>query len=723
MCKDTCNDSGRGQKGICDDGSDDNGLDPNVIDRSRVKCDLGTDCSDCGIRLFCISCPSQCYTQALTRDDPDGSCFEHMYSSDICWPQCNTAECGHKSCTTEAAVQVCREEEDRLQNDYASSPVELPEVHIFKGDSETANFFGQFKIKTNTERGSGVLVSFNLDYKLEWNDTRLATSPCRLVVDTMLSSIGSSDSKYTDTYWRPTLEVSTPIESPTVDNMVVSTFSHIFDATYSRSTLALRRSIQQPMDLDYTFFPFDYHILPLNIEIPSTQLTGCDELIENLRQVELLPESERGVHKLLPTSGTWLFYECGTAGGGCTQAQMEKDIFVDRALQGSGNTTAGTNICPIRIKIKRSNMIFIIKQLLPLMIIAEAPLIALWLNPNIPGLVGARCSLSILAMVLVLLSANKDLGLGKLQGIIWTDEFALVQFGIILIALFETIFVHAQMRLGRTVLANAVDSVFRKLLPFAVYPFVVAGWVLKGNQMYTLSILVTTSGTLGFAFLGALFTFKRYVETGRRRNRAVDALVKLDIINDDEEKAAIVMQEAFECFDVDDSKKLERKEVRLILNKMYPRMTRKQQLSAMREIQDEEIPFEGFADAVEAWHNIAVRPPEPEKKPPTIFDRLSIGSRRSKVGTGAGAAGWEKAQKAQLMTKYWAASASDSRAKAAATGKTTTSFQKAMLQDKKKDKAGVGFAASIKKTSQTKKPKMDEGAMAYNPDTDDGGGF
>ena len=48
---------------------------------------------------------------------------------------------------------------------------------------------GEFRISVDKVKGSGVQIEFTLAYNLTWNDTRLATSPCRRVFDTMLSAI------------------------------------------------------------------------------------------------------------------------------------------------------------------------------------------------------------------------------------------------------------------------------------------------------------------------------------------------------------------------------------------------------------------------------------------------------------------------------------------------------------------------------------------------------
>ena len=194
--------------------------------------------------------------------------------------------------------------------------------------------------------------------------------------------------------------------------------------------------------------------------------------------------------------------------------------------------------------------VFIIKELVPIMVIAYAPLLALWLNPSQAPLLAARCSVHIFAMVLtptsphkvhssptpctlfarravltprvcacvrqvlVVLKATADNGLGKLTYLIWADKFAIVQFGIILTGLIESIVVHVMLRLDRTVrrdplvwfcivyicrclpaapstrawasrqvLGYSFDAVFRVLLPVGIYPFVCMGMIMVATEV------------------------------------------------------------------------------------------------------------------------------------------------------------------------------------------------------------------------------------------------
>ena len=438
----------------------------------------------------------------------------------------------------------------------------------------------------------------------------------------MLSSKGAVESQHKDMYWRPYLGIKADDEPARRQELVASEYA----LNGSTATLKIREAVTIPQGFDYQFFPFDRHSIRIDLQVPSVNLFGCQLLIDRLRTLETTAEGA----KLLPESGTWLWQSCGTAGGGCAADQIAADILIDpEQANGDEAVLAANGMCPVILNVQRSNIVFIVKQLIPLVIIAEAPLFAMWLNPTIPPLVGSRITISIIAMLLVMSKSAQDLGLGILTGIIWTDEFALVQFFMILSGLFETIFVVTLIRLDKTVLALEIDGVFRKLLPFALYPCLVLGWVFKGLNNTALFFIATVGGMLFFTTLGILYTYRNFQKTKATRARVISDLRNLKLgekegaADLDDESTTLVMQRAFNTFDLDKSKKLEKREVRLILDAMYPNLTRKQAHKAMSAVKEDEIPFEDFAMAVETWNDIKHEPAPPRQRV-TLMERLGF---------------------------------------------------------------------------------------------------
>jgi len=634
LCQNTCNVRFPQSQGICEDGANSNGIIYLANGRrSPARCELGSDCDDCGLRSHCTSCPSECSNIARTSASLSVSCLEFMYlDATTCWPQCNTAECGHRYCTTEAAVSACMEKESALGSDYISMP---RIARVGTAPLVTGSFaLGEFRISVDKVKGSGVQIEFTLAYNLTWNDTRLETSPCRRVLDTMLSSVASTESKHANLYWRPKLALGTTETEPARERKLL-------DSLYSQSgavaRLRIREAVTLAQDFNYRNFPFDRQTISIDLRLPTVQLSGCDDLVEQLRYKETL--SLQDSNRILPQSATWLWDSCGTAGGGCRAADIEKDIFLDPALRQSRES-----VCPVVLKIRRNNDLFIIKQLIPSIVISEAPLLSLYMDATVPPLVGARASLHIIALLLVVTRANNDLGLGTLSSLIWTDEFALVQFFVILAGLVETIVVHALIRFGCKVLAVSVDGVFRILLPFVLFPCLVVGFILKGLEQEAFFLLVIVGGMLLFLSYSVARVLYKGWQIQRNRTMMVKKLKALKMESNGstltDKEVDQIMRKTFDTFDLDKSKKLEKAEVRLILDAMYPNLGRQHVATAMKAVKSDEIVYEDFAIVVEEWQKMSFeRHGEEQRKRRSILGRLGwgMGSKSKKAWQRAGA--------------------------------------------------------------------------------------
>jgi hypothetical protein len=629
LCMNTCNARFPQSKGKCEDGEPPN-INGTIYDAKAAEargCDLGSDCDDCGLRSYCTSCPSECSDKA--------KCLEVMYKdATTCWPQCNTAECGHRHCTMEAAISECLKQENALGNDYTSKPgssgTGTASVPLVTGSFT----MGEFRISVDKVKGAGVQIEFTLAYNLMWNDTRLLLSPCRRVFDTMLSSVASTESKHANLFWRPKLVLGTTEAEPARERKLLE--SHYFQ-NGAMARLQIREAVTLAQDFHYRNFPFDRQTIPIYLRLPTVQLSGCNTLVEQLRYKETL--SFEDSNRILPQSATWLWDHCGTAGGGCRAADIEKDIFLDLALLQSRQ-----DVCPLVFKIKRNNNLFIIKQLIPSVVISEAPLLSLYMDATVPPLVGARASLHITALLIVVTRANTDLGLGALSSLIWTDEFALVQFFVILAGLVETIVVHALIRFGCKVLAVSIDGVFRVLLPFVLFPCLVAGFILKGLEQQTLFLLVIVGGMLLFLSYSVARVLYKDWQIQRNRKMMVKKLKALKMESNGstmtDKEVDQIMRKTFDTFDLDKSKKLEKAEVRLILDAMYPSLGRQQVATAMKAVKSDEIVYEDFAIVVEEWQKMSFeRHGEEQHRRRSILGRLGwgMGSKSKKAWQRAGA--------------------------------------------------------------------------------------
>ena len=44
------------------------------------QCAFGTDCADCGVRIYCVDCPQACQDQNLELTNASNACLQSMWS-------------------------------------------------------------------------------------------------------------------------------------------------------------------------------------------------------------------------------------------------------------------------------------------------------------------------------------------------------------------------------------------------------------------------------------------------------------------------------------------------------------------------------------------------------------------------------------------------------------------------------------------------------------------
>ena len=140
-------------------------------------------------------------------------------------------------------------------------------------------------------------------------------------------------------------------------------------------------SVEVEQSWSYTYYPFDRHTIELNFSVADTVLYGCEQLAAQLRA-----EAGDGLSNLLPSSGAWK-----ASGGDPISYVVQHDA------------------CEIAIEIRRNHLVFFVKQILVLVIIVEAGMLALRLNPLAPPLSGARISIQISSMLTIAVRSQLDL--------------------------------------------------------------------------------------------------------------------------------------------------------------------------------------------------------------------------------------------------------------------------------------------------------------------------
>jgi len=354
-------------------------------------------------------------------------------------------------------------------------------------------------------------------------------------------------------------------------------------------------------------------------------------------------------------------------------------------------------VCKLRLYIRRDNLLELIKNLGPLVVVGYVPVLTLWLNPAIPPLVGGRVSAHIFSMVLVMVKYNSNLGLGILTSMIWIDIFYLCLFCIIAIGLFETILIHSLFRSDMAVWAITIDGIFRKLMPACIYPCIMGSAFLVGLQMPGTAMALSVGGISVFILIGVVVSYRKVLLLHSKRRKAVMRIVELqtDDVPDEEQDDEMgpLLKEAFDLFDVDGSGKLDRKEIRLILTTMYPGMSLKQQHKCMQAVDDRitEVAFGDFNSAFEEWQKIAAE--AITKAPGSRLSRVSSIQNLSPFG--------KKKQASSSSGKGWAAAKAAKDAEKPDTVQSIAAAEaqrKAALQEVRR-MAGIGNEPSTSTTT------------------------
>jgi hypothetical protein len=142
-------------------------------------------------------------------------------------------------------------------------------------------------------------------------------------------------------------------------------------------------------DMDYFFYPFDAQMLMLRIKLPS----GFNNT--NCGTDELWGDDMEETYKDMMSSADAYELNGDTA--------ISSHLIV--IARGDGTVTSE---CAIGISVIRKWPRFFLRRVIPNMLVVFGGLMALWLNPMAPPLVGGRCGLLVTATLLVSNKLDKE---------------------------------------------------------------------------------------------------------------------------------------------------------------------------------------------------------------------------------------------------------------------------------------------------------------------------
>lgn len=141
-----------------------------------------------------------------------------MLNNGVCDPACNNAECDYNDCSADQIMEKCLVDQDRAGASYNT----LPSNEVNPSDpavGELVPMNVQFdlapaRLEINTDINEMILTQ-EVGFQLQWQDTRLVDSPCKVVLTELLSLTReeansdqqrSAKSKRTQKFWLPRIE-------------------------------------------------------------------------------------------------------------------------------------------------------------------------------------------------------------------------------------------------------------------------------------------------------------------------------------------------------------------------------------------------------------------------------------------------------------------------------------------------------------------------------------
>ena len=370
----------------------------------------------------------------------------------------------------------------------------------------------------------------HVTYTVQWSDPRLATSPCGGKLDSILSLRRDEVQSpvalplklhYRSLYWLPALEVNNlvpgfdPVDSQADFRLnaaggvrgagVQGTGTRCEEGcvTY-RGEVTLE--VVEPFR--YYYFPFDNQTIVIELVFEGSEISNCEGRGEGrgiLSQMGLTEENVQG--RLMPSESEWFI-----------QGALDAAITSEHPIGRDGARML--DHCRVSIRVRRNTLVFVVKSMSMTILVVWGGLLALWLSPH--SFLGERTEWLLLALLLVMTNImGSDLGIGKLNYLIWVDYFQLLQLAVLLLALFETLGLHCLLCKRHEYIAMYIDHSFRVFVPFCLYPVATAAAILYGRQQSSAATLLLILGFALIACLAVCSLVNTSMEGKRQRQRVI----------------------------------------------------------------------------------------------------------------------------------------------------------------------------------------------------------
>ena len=518
LCTDVCN-NGQGN-GVCEDGG------PGSLTIGGNLCPLGSDCTDCGVRIFCVNCPAACTMRNLqlyASDEGSNVCFESDYGNGLCTPNCNNLACGYDGgdCSSTQIQAQCgaiqtnvpwtRAPTSHVQRLSALGFPDQP-CTVVETNGTTMNACSPAELglvpvnlQLNMEPGrllihdtfKEMMVLLEIEYDLQWEDARLFTHPCFGALDEMLSvsrDVGRSDNarsrkqEVIDDYWMVRLgaenyvpgfealdelaEVSIQPSVPWINDAAPYEGQPNAPSTCENCVTRHAEVELEVMQshFDFYFYPFDSQIMKVRFFVTGAHIYTCTNRTA-MRSMLPLDDVATVEHKMLPFTAQWKL------ASDAEKSLTMKHPIVDGVMR--------YDMCDLELKISRSFMVFFVKSMITSLVVVGGSLfVALFMHPE--ELAGDRCQVLLIAFLILVYNMQLDLGLAAVTYLLWLDVFHIVQCCMVLLALTESTVCHYLLKTQRDRMAIQIDKVLRITIPCILYPVVTLSTIIWGLEQVSL---------------------------------------------------------------------------------------------------------------------------------------------------------------------------------------------------------------------------------------------
>ena len=510
-CTDLCSDRSRIGNGVCEDGGP--GSD------GRSFCALGTDCMDCGVRIYCTNCPQECKlrNEGLPPELEHTACFESDYHTNEisrqCTPNCNIRECDYdgRDCSWTQIRAVCTAARDT--GEQMDMPPTTGVTHLQALGMEPVYLNASVSSSSRPLVPVSLQIDFNpirlfihdtykemnafleLSYTLQWEDERLFRHPCYGALENMLSmssDVGRSDNarsqkqEVIDQYWVRKLDAENL--APGFDVLDEESDLRLSrsrewqygvtpgsDASSTTCEFCVTRSAEVEVEtvqsrFDFFFYPFDAQVLRFRFVVEEAHIFTCDgeDIFHPMLPMERAVDLE---DRLLPFTKEWKL--------------AKGRQFSARLFHPTEDGAKRWDKCDLELVISRNYITFLIKSMVTtIVVVFGSMLTALLLHPE--ENMGDRCAVLFIAFLILVTNMQMDLGLGSLTQLLWLDVFNIIQCCTVLLALGESIAVHYLLKTQHNITAIAIDKVLAITIPLVLYPLITFATILLGMEQQSL---------------------------------------------------------------------------------------------------------------------------------------------------------------------------------------------------------------------------------------------